>query len=407
MARKGRVDRGLVRRLDRAGKPVWVVRFYHEGQERQFGNFKTKTEARDFYEKAKQEQKAKRFFPERYHRGGYELVQETLDRYEATLTGKKPETVAGEKYYATWWKERLKGKRLNAITPAVLEEAMRDLSARGLAPQTIVHYMKFLRHVLYIALRDGKLEHHPFAKIKLPKVRPGKTRFLSLEEEDKLVKALGPVHGPWARLAILTGMRKSEQFGLRWSDVDLEQALITLPHTKAGGVQYVHLNAEAIAILRGMESWQRSVWVFPSENPQSHLEVHNFYGRIFLPAVKKACLEGVTWHTLRHTFASRLAMNGQGASTIAALLRHSGTDLVARYAHLSPSHLNEAVEGVAGFGKGQAQSPSPGGPVGGPISDETRTQTRTDENHGDEGGEGEAVQVVEEMREDAGRGERI
>jgi hypothetical protein len=44
-------------------------------------------------------------------------------------------------------------------------------------------------------------------------------------------------------------------------------------------------------------------------------------------------------------------MNGQGPSTIAALLRHSGTDLVARYAHLSPTHLHGALEGVSGFGK--------------------------------------------------------
>ena len=70
-----------------------------------------------------------------------------------------------------------------------------------------------------------------------------------------------------------------------------------------------------------------------------------------MPALVRAKLSGVTWHTLRHTFASRLAMNGQAPSTIAALLRHSGTDLVARYAHLSPTHLQGALEGLAGFGK--------------------------------------------------------
>jgi integrase len=62
-------------------------------------------------------------------------------------------------------------------------------------------------------------------------------------------------------------------------------------------------------------------------------------------------LPGVTWHTLRHTFASRLAMNDQAPSTITALLRHSGTDLVSRYAHLSPTPLQGALEEVTGFGK--------------------------------------------------------
>ena len=75
-----------------------------------------------------------------------------------------------------------------------------------------------------------------------------------------------------------------------------------------------------------------------------------------MPALVKAKLTGVTWHTLRHTFASRLAMNGKAPGTIAALLRHSGTDLVARYAHLSPTHLQEALDGLAAFGKAKPET---------------------------------------------------
>jgi integrase len=49
---------------------------------------------------------------------------------------------------------------------------------------------------------------------------------------------------------------------------------------------------------------------------------------VWLPALAKAGIEWTTWHDLRHTFASRLAMNGQNEGTIAALLRHSTTALV-------------------------------------------------------------------------------
>jgi integrase len=62
----------------------------------------------------------------------------------------------------------------------------------------------------------------------------------------------------------------------------------------------------------------------------------NFYSRVFVPAAQAMKLEGVTWHTLRHTLASRLAMSDQAEGTIAALLRHSTTGLVRRYAHLFP-----------------------------------------------------------------------
>ena len=61
-------------------------------------------------------------------------------------------------------------------------------------------------------------------------------------------------------------------------------------------------------------------------------------------------MDDVGWHTLRHTFASRLAMSGQTEGTIATLLRHSTNTLVRRY-HLSPSHLHTAVETVAAYGK--------------------------------------------------------
>jgi site-specific recombinase XerD len=348
MARAGRKDRGLLSKPDSTGKPVWYVRLYHEGRDRRFGSFPNKTKAREFYEKAKLEQKEGRFFPERYQHGGYALLEELITAHVDVSTVRNQ---SAEKHYGEWWKGRLKGKRLNAVSPALLEEAQRDLLAEGLSAQTVLHYMKFLRHILNKAVRDGNVEKNPFARVKLPKVATGKTRFLTQAEEAALVKKLQAPYGAWMRFAVLTGLRLSEQFNLKWADVDLERGLLTLLNTKAGHVQYVHLNEEAKAILRGFNSWQRSTWVFPSENPATGLDQRNFYMRIFVPAVQALNLEDVTWHTLRHTFASRLAMSGQGEGTIAALLRHSTTGLVRRYAHLSPTHLKAAVETAANFGK--------------------------------------------------------
>jgi hypothetical protein len=72
--------------------------------------------------------------------------------------------------------------------------------------------------------------------------------------------------------------------------------------------------------------------------------------------VKELGLTSVNWHTLRHTFARRLAMAGVTEATIANLLGHSGTSLVRRYAHLSPSYLQEAVKKVSTFGKAKPTS---------------------------------------------------
>lgn len=200
------------------------------------------------------------------------------------------------------------------------------------------------------------LSINPFVRVKLVKIPQRRTRFLSLEEERQLLEQLGQTYRTHARVAILTGLRLSEQFSLKWEWVDFERGMITLPRSKAGGVQYVRLNAEAKAILRDRQTRQLNtggcgVWVYASANPETHLDQRNFTSRIFLPAVKRAGLDAVTWHTLRHTYANRLAMSGQSDRTIASLLRHSGTGLVQRYAHLSPTHLQDAIESFSTFGQ--------------------------------------------------------
>jgi integrase len=337
----------LLAKKDSTGKTVWYVRLYHEWRERRFGSFSTKTAARKFYEKAKQEQKTGRFFPERYQQGGYAKLEEVLDGYLAAFTGRSKRD---EARFKQKWAGIFPAARLNALTPMALESARAQL-AEGRTPQTVNRYMGFLRRVLNKAVRDGQLASNPVSRIKMFREPAGKTRFLSPEEEARLYEKIGAPYAGWVRLAILTGMRQMEQFGLRWEHVDLERGVLTLPTTKAGGVQYVRLNAEAKTLLQGFIPGNKSVWVFPSENPDTHADPRNFYRRVYLPTVKAIGLEGVSWHSLRHTFASRLAMSGATEGTIASLLRHSGTVLVRRYAHLSPSHLQNEIEKVSAFGK--------------------------------------------------------
>ncbi|WP_370693641.1 tyrosine-type recombinase/integrase [Nitrospira tepida] len=399
MARAGRKDRGLLSKQDAAGKTIWYVRLYHDGRERRFGSFSTKTAARDFYEKAKQEQKAGRFFPERYQHGGYPLMTDLITAHVETSTVKNQ---WAEKHYGEWWKARLQGLRVNAVTPALLEAAQRELLTENLdpkheatpvtrAPQTVLHYMKFLRHVLNKAKRDGRIDRNPFERVTLVKIRPSRMRFLTPEEEATLLDKLGPDHAPWARLAILTGLRLGEQMRLRWRDVNLDLGLLTLPETKAGGVQYVHLPEEARQILANMKAIaearaiahpkRASPWVFPSENPARPMDQRNVYSRIFCPAVRDAGLLDVRWHDLRHTFASRLAMAGHNEGTIAALLRHSSTALVKRYAHLSQAHLKAAVETVGRFG---LFSPTPSQPSADRLLSGTVTETGTEVRESEE-----------------------
>lgn len=396
MARIGRKDRGLLSRIDAAGNKLWYVRLWHQGKERRFGSFTTKTKAREFYEKAKYEQQEGRFFPERYQHGGYDLVVDFLVHHAMRRTQRRDQR--SEKGFQTWWANWFQGKRLNAVTPDALDHARRQLLTQGsdpsanpprpCSPQRVNRYLAWLRHALNVAIRDGKLSNNPVRKLSMYREYSGSTRYLTVEEEQALCAAIGPTYAPWIRLAILTGLRRSEQFGLQWADVDLVHGLVTLRHTKAGSVQHTPLNAEAKYLLERLHVVAeartiatpalRSPWIFPSENPSQPIDPCNFYRRRYLKAVKDARLEGVTWHTLRHTFASRLAMSGVGEYDIASCLRHAGTSLVRRYAHLSPTHLRAVVEHVSSYGivsPPPASAPNRESPSSGQIPTGTVTGT--------------------------------
>ena len=73
------------------------------------------------------------------------------------------------------------------------------------------------------------------------------------------------------------------------------------------------------------------------------MQGRNFVVKIYEPALKQAGIEGATWHTLRHTFASRAVMAGVDIRSVQELMGHSTIMMTMRYAHLSPAHLRTAV----------------------------------------------------------------
>jgi len=225
-------------------------------------------------------------------------LKELIQGYMATNTKK---TVKHDWCYARFGSKRFSEVRLNGLNPEDFDQAKHDLLSHGLSNQTVVHYLKFLRHIFNQAVRRGKLPKSPMSEVKFSKLPKGQVRFLSLEEERKVCESIGSPVDSWVRFAILTGIRQEEPFTLKWGHIDHERNLMALPDTKTGAIQYVPLSQEANEILQNLESWQISQWVFPSKNPGTPIAPFNFYHRTYVPALKQAGLEGVTWHPLRHT----------------------------------------------------------------------------------------------------------
>ena len=173
------------------------------------------------------------------------------------------------------------------------------------------------------------------------KYKEGKReRFLTPEEyrrvgrELRALEARGemPARGAAAlRLLMLTGCRLMEVLTLRWDDVDRRAGDLRLRHAKTGA-RMVPLTPTAAAVLSGISREPGSPWVFPGGKPGSHVAQLTTYWKWMR---KRAELEDVRIHDLRHSFASRALALGEGLTMIGRLLGHTDVGSTARYAHLA------------------------------------------------------------------------
>ena len=98
-------------------------------------------------------------------------------------------------------------------------------------------------------------------------------------------------------------------------------------------------------MLRALDTFLKSPWVFAGiRKPLQTMDSRAFLRRVFEPALRKAGIQDVSWHTLRHTTASRLVMAGVPLPTVKKILGHRDLQTTLRHAHLSPGHIQAAIE---------------------------------------------------------------
>ena len=206
--------------------------------------------------------------------------------------------------------------------------------------------------VFRVGIDNEKIERNPAARIRRKTESNGRVRFLSDHEEARLRKAIQhrfPEFLPHLLLSLHTGMRMSEQYGLRWNQVDLERRQIHLRKTKNGDPRTIPLNDVALSALQDLKGENRKAArkvagtdpVFPSLRSDDSLQGSRGW---FPTALAEARIDAYSWHCNRHTFASRLVMAGVDLRTVAELLGHRTLQMVMRYSHLAPEHQASAVE---------------------------------------------------------------
>jgi integrase len=185
------------------------------------------------------------------------------------------------------------------------------------------------------------LKTHPLVGMKLLKEPPGRLRYLTLEEKDRLLEAGAdlPYLRPIVELAIHTSKRRGNIVKLRWADIDLKRLIILLPKTKNNERNVIPMNDTVATALQTPPRHLSSDLLFPSVNGNMVTLAFKRAGR----RIRRTGIADFRRHDLRHIFGSCLAMEGFNLRTIQQLLGHKDLRMTMRYAHLSAEHLQQAV----------------------------------------------------------------
>jgi integrase len=261
-----------------------------------------------------------------------------------------------EDLFRLWISPVIGTRPIREVMPLHLERIKKNMTKAGRAARTIQYCLAVVRQVFnYASMNNlfvGKNPAGASGGVPRPKVDNRRTRFLTREEAvdllHELAKRSKSLHD-MALFSLYTGSRAGEVFSLQWSDVDLFQGTAMLKDTKSGKNRAVFLTDEVKAMLvhRRPEDVQATSLVFLGRDGAKILRISKSFERAvdelkFNEGVADR-RQRVTFHTLRHTFASWLAIDGINPFHLKELLGHSDLKLTERYSHLSESTLKKAA----------------------------------------------------------------
>lgn len=235
--------------------------------------------------------------------------------------------------------------KLRDITAATVEDYQLE-RVKQVSPATSNREMALLKHMFNKADQWG--QHQGKNPVRFVKFLPeDNQRFETLSEaqEAELLLASAPYLRELIVFAINTGLRTSDIFNLRWTEVDAENQRLKKIVKKSDKPLSLPLNDAAFKVIEARRAVQNGPHVF--YNPMSG-EKFTTVRKALEAAVKRAGLPKVTWHMCRHTFATRLVNEGADLVTVKELLGHASIKTTMRYAHSNEDAKRRAVKKLDG-----------------------------------------------------------
>lgn len=328
--------RGIFERPKGSGD--WWIRYHDQHGREHREKVGRRSAAIAAYQKRKTEIREGRFFPEQLrNRVTFEQIADDALVYADRHKG--PRSAREDRWKMPRLREWFAARAAADIRPEEIDARLADFGRAGRAPAAVNQYRALLSLTFSLAVRAGKVSENPLRRVPVRRTNNARVRFLTLAEEATLRQAIRrscPAREPEIDLALHTGMRRGEQYSLRWQDVDLDRGIITIPRSKHGEKRWLPINSAARRALDALAMRRQGPSVCA---PRGR--------RWFDRCIREAGIRDFRYHDLRHTFASRLVMAGVDLRTVQELMGHKTLLMTLRYAHLSQAHTREAIEKLA------------------------------------------------------------
>jgi integrase len=270
-------------------------------------------------------------------------------------------------YHDQWRAKSLKkffaGKRLEEITPLLIErfksKEREKISMRGSkqSPASVNRKLELLSRILSMAVDYGMLPTNPCQRVRKFQLNNRRERYLSIEEEKRLLSMLFGNRAylrPIIILALNTGMRRGEILNLEWWQIDFNTNRLIVTKTKSGKPRHIPMNQKVRDTLLALQETKQGKYVFESKKKPGHPIQEP--KKAFRAALKDAGIENFRFHDLRHTAGTRLAEAGVDAFTIKDILGHASIQTSAIYVHATSEGKRRAVEALEQYAENFGQN---------------------------------------------------
>lgn len=262
--------------------------------------------------------------------------------------------------HVAYWREKFSGRPVRSLTADDIIDALpthqivNEKRTRALTGATRNRYIATIRRMLNLCEAWGWIDRVP----RLPHYHEPDVR-VRWEPPEVITALIRALQLSWMRdaaiVAVATGMREGELFGLTPAQVDLAQrnAWITHEGAKSKRARAVPLNDDAMEIIaRRMKTARRLVF---TRGEALDARVRQIDKRDFGRACESAGIEDFRWHDLRHTWASWHVQHGTPLMVLKELGGWETIEMVQKYAHLAPSHLADHAGAVKFWSSSGAQ----------------------------------------------------